>query len=110
MNRRDQLRDKSERIARKLGEEQQRVVAMDQLESTRAARLDHLTQLRASLSAANIALGAVPRFLRDAEQQTAFDVLDEVYNTIDWNIPLGPSEPRRPMPREFSTGVLKLDN
>jgi hypothetical protein len=108
-NRRDMLRDKADDVGSRLKAEQQRVVAMDQMDPTRAARLDHLTQLRASLSAANVALGAVPRFFKDTEQQTAFDVLEEVYDTIDWNIPLGPGEQPRKVPSQFSTGVLKLN-
>lgn len=68
----------------------------------RAQRLDHLTGLRTQLSLANIARGLVPQLLRAPDQRdSAYDVLDEVYSTIDWNIPLLPTDTQRPLPPLF---------
>jgi hypothetical protein len=104
-----QLKEKSGEVESSLRSEQRRVVALPAGEPERAARLDHLTGLRAMLSAANIGLGATRYAVPEDKKDLAYDVLDEAYGTIEWNIPLGPSEPKRAMPSRFSGGVLKLD-
>jgi hypothetical protein len=108
-SRAQQLRSKSDRVASQLQGEQRRVLALTG-ESTRQARLDHLTQLRATLSAANIGLGTVPYLLQEPERPVAYDVLDEVYETIAWNIPLGPDQPQKSLPSAFAGGTLNLNN
>lgn len=102
-----QLRAKSERVAAQLQGEQRRVLSLAG-DPSRQSRLDHLTQLRATLSAANIGLGTVPYVLEEPERPMAYDVLDEVYETIAWNIPLGPGEPKKPLPEAFRGGSLQL--
>ncbi|GJM20070.1 MAG: hypothetical protein DHS20C14_22830 [Phycisphaeraceae bacterium] len=74
----------------------------------RDQRLDHLTSLRYTLSAANVGLATVPRLVPEPQRPMAYDVLEEVYSTIDWNIPLGPGDALRPLPDAFSGGVLDL--
>lgn len=107
MSRADKLEAKSERVERSLLDEQKRVIAMSDAE--RQARLDHLTQLRALLSAANISLGVVPHTVPADKIDIAYDVLDEAYDTIQWNIPLGPRDQKRPLPKGFESGALRLD-
>ena len=102
MSRADKLEAKSERVEKALLTEQRRIIETQDAE--RQARLDHLTQLRALLSAANISLGVVPH-----KRDIAYDVLDEAYDTIQWNIPLGPRDQKRGLPRGFENGMLKLD-
>ena len=68
----------------------------------RQQRLEHLTSLRYVLSSANIALGTVPRVVDRAQRPLVYDVLEEVYSTIDWNIPLGAGDAMRPLPMGFA--------
>lgn len=105
----DQLKDLSSDVAERLRDEQSRVVALSADDATRSARIEHLNQLKYSLSATNVALGAVPRALPADQRDLAFDVIEEVYSTIDWNIPLGPTDVKKPMPSAFSGGTLRLD-
>lgn len=101
------LERKSERVASQLKAEQRRVVASG--DANRQARLDHLTQLRATLSAANVGRGIVPHAIPPEQRGVAYDVLEEVYDTIEWNIPLGPGDANlRALPSQFQGGVLKL--
>lgn len=109
LSRQGQLERKSERIESHLKGEQARVLKMSADDGERGARLDHLTQLRWTLSAANIGLAAVPRVVAEPQRDLAYDVLEEAYDTIDWNIPLGPGDTKRALPSRFSGGVLKLD-
>ncbi len=101
----DQLRSKSDRVETSLKIEQTKVLSLN--EPVRQQRLTHLSTLRGTLSAANVGLGA-SRYLPDEDRELAYDVLDEVYGTIDWNIPLGSGQPLKPLPSQFSNGVLKL--
>lgn len=103
------LRRKADRVETQLKSEQKRVLAMPTEDSSRPARLSHLDELRTTLSAANVALGTVSDYVPSPYRGTAYDVLDEVYGTIEWNIPLGPTEMRRALPRQFQGGVLKLN-
>jgi hypothetical protein len=104
-----QLREKAGDVESSLKAEQRRVVALPSDQPEREARLDHLSGLRTMLSAANIGLGATRYAIPEEKRDLAYDVLEEAYGTIEWNIPLGPSEPKRPMPARFSSAVLKLD-
>jgi hypothetical protein len=107
MSRADKLEAKSERVEKALLTEQRRIIETQDAE--RQARLDHLTQLRTLLSAANISLGVVPHTVPADKRDIAYDVLDEAYDTIQWNIPLGPRDQKRVLPRGFENGTLKLD-
>lgn len=109
VSRHDQLKSMSGRVEKSLRAEQSRVIALTD-DPTRGARLDHLSQLKYTLSAANVGLGAVPYAIDEAQRPMAYDVLEEVYSTIDWNIPLGPNDPKRALPQQFSSGTLQLNN
>lgn len=104
-----QLRRKADRVETQLRAEQKRVLAMPGEDAARGARLAHLDELRTSLSAANVALGTVSDYVPSTYRGTAYDVLDEVYGTIEWNIPLGPGQAKRAMPRQFQGGALRFD-
>lgn len=106
-SRAEQLRDTSERVERKLNVERDRAARLT-AQPERRSRLDHLTQLRMTLSAANITLATVPHLIDPPQQPLAYDVLDEVYSTIEWNIPLGPDVPNRPLPDAFRGNELNL--
>lgn len=109
LTRHDQLERQSDRVEATLKKEQSRVLRLEESHAERAPRLEHLTQLRWTLSAANIGLAAVPRLIAEPQRDLAYDVLEETYDTIDWNIPLGPGDAKRSLPSRFSNGVLKLD-
>ncbi|MFO0830767.1 MAG: hypothetical protein U0637_02875 [Phycisphaerales bacterium] len=103
------LERKADRIEDSLRSEQKRVLALGPGDPGRAARLDYLSQLRGSLSAANVARGTVPYIIEEPQRPIAYDVLEEVYSTIEWNIPLGPNDPaRKAMPSQFSGNSLQL--
>lgn len=104
----DQLRAKADRVESSLVAERDRQSASDAAD--RDARLSHLSNLRATLSAANVGLGST-RFIPKEQRDVAFDILDEVYGTIEWNIPLGPADTKKPLPSTFnSDGTLRLTN
>lgn len=107
MSRVDQLHNKADKVESSLKKEQSRVLALNSAD--RSARLDHLNSLRATLSAANVGLGAVPHLIEPAQRDVAYDVIEEVYDTIDWNIPLGPTETKRALPLQFNNGKLNLN-
>jgi hypothetical protein len=103
------LERKADRVESSLLAERKRVLTMAPADPGRAARLDHLSQLRGSLSAANVARGTVPYLIQEPQRPIAYDVLEEVYSTIEWNIPLGPNDPaRKMMPTQFSGNTLML--
>jgi hypothetical protein len=104
----DQLRAKSDRVESALVAERDRQSASDATD--RDARLSHLSKLRATLSAANVGLNTT-RYIPKEQREVAYDILDEVYGTIEWNIPLGPSDNKKPLPSNFnSDGTLRLAN
>jgi hypothetical protein len=104
----DQLRTKSGRVESALIAERTKVSATDATD--RSARLSHLSDLRATLSAANVGLGAT-RYIPKEQREVAYDILDEVYGTIEWNIPLGPTDKKKPLPSSFAPdGTLRLSN
>lgn len=104
----DQLRSRSEKVEKKLMAEQALAVSLPQGDIVRSQRMDHLTQLKYTLSAANVGLGTVRHALPEEQRDLGYDVMEEVYSTIEWNIPLGTNEPQKPLPTEFSNGVLNL--
>jgi hypothetical protein len=104
----DQLRTKSGRVESALIAERTKVSTTDATD--RSARLSHLSDLRATLSAANVGLGAT-RYIPKEQREVAYDILDEVYGTIEWNIPLGPTDKKKSLPSSFSPdGTLRLIN
>lgn len=104
------LERKADRIEASLRAEQKRVLSMGPGEPGRAARMDYLSQLRGTLSAANVALGTVPYVIEEPQRPIAYDVIEEVYSTIEWNIPLGPNDPaKKQLPSQFSGNALRLD-
>lgn len=109
VSRYQQLQRKSDKVESSLKSEQKRVIAISG-DSSRQARLDHLSDLRLSLSAADIGLSTVKYAVPVEEQDLAYDIIEQVYDTIDWNIPLGPTEAKRAMPAQFSNGRLNLNN
>ncbi|MCE7973968.1 MAG: hypothetical protein DYG92_06520 [Leptolyngbya sp. PLA1] len=109
VSRHDQVKAHAQRTERALVSERDRTIRSDTLAPARDARLGHLSTLRLSLSAANIALGSVPYAIDEPKRPAAYDVLDEVYSTIEWNIPLGPGDSLKPLPRQFQGNVLRLD-
>jgi hypothetical protein len=74
----------------------------------RAGRLAHLEGLHNTLSAANVGLGTVPVLLQGSQQDVAYDVIEEVFATIEWNTPLGPGDAVKPLPAGFANNALKL--
>lgn len=108
VSRLDRLHRKGDRVESSLKAEQGRVVALPPSSADRAARLQHLTGLRQQLSAANVGLGAT-RFIPEDQRETAYDVVEEVYDTIEWNIPLGPGDMPRAMPAQFDGSTLRFD-
>lgn len=109
LSRYEQLQRKSDKVESALKSEQKRVLNLN-ADPTRQARLDHLSDLRLSLSATDIGLSTVKYAVPAEEQNLAYDVIEQVYDTIDWNIPLGPDQAKRPMPAQFSNGKLNLNN
>lgn len=106
----EMVRDKADSVESTLKKEHKRVLAMGPEQTDRRARLDHLNEMQYSLRAANVGLATIPWLPFDAEKdrELALDVMDEVYDTIDWNIPLGPSDPKRAFPTQWSGNALKL--
>lgn len=108
LTRRQQLEARSESINGRLMSERTRVLALPASDAERPARIDHLTNLKLTLSAANVALGSVPHVVPEEQRPLAYDILQEVYGTIDWNIPLGPAETKKPLPAGWAGNALQL--
>ena len=107
LSRAEQLARQSERVETKLLRECDRVTAAPSTPDT-GARLSHLTDLRTQLTVADAARKLAPRLLQEPEQiDAAYDVLEEVYSTIDWNIPLLPGDRgRKALPSVFGPAGL----
>jgi hypothetical protein len=105
-----QLEKKAGRVEKQLLSERSRVLGMESASMERSARMDHLSQLRMTLSAANVGRGTIPLLVEEAQRPVAYDVIDEVYSTIEWNIPLLPTDPaRKQMPASFAGNMLRLN-
>lgn len=75
----------------------------------RQAQINRLTSIKYQLSAANVALGAVPYLLEQpAERETAYTFLEEVYSTLAWNAKLPPDVPLRALPANPMPGKLNF--
>jgi hypothetical protein len=103
----DQLRSKADKVDSSLKKERNRVLASSQAD--RDARLSRLSGLYTTKSMTDIALAAVPFVVEEPQRDMAYDVLEEAYDTIDWNIPLGPNDPQRPMPTQLQGSTLRLN-
>jgi hypothetical protein len=103
----DQLRSKADKVDGSLKKERNRVLASSQAD--RDARLSRLSGLYTTKSMTDIALAAVPLVIEEPQRDMAYDVLEEAYDTIDWNIPLGPNDPQRPMPTKLQGSTLRLN-
>lgn len=106
VSREAQLRKLGDKVESNLKSEQSKVLNLN--DSTKQARLEHLTNLRYQLSAANVARGAIPRVVPPEFKDPAYDVIEEVYGAIDWNIPLGPNDIKKPLPSAFTNNSLLL--
>lgn len=104
----DQLKSESAQVETALTKEQSLVLNTDKYAADRQQRLDYLSQLRTTLSAANIGLSTVKYVVPADKQPIAYDVLEEVYGTIKWNIPLGPSDPKKQLPALFKNNTLNI--
>ncbi|MGH7242769.1 MAG: hypothetical protein ACREJD_05070 [Phycisphaerales bacterium] len=105
----DQLKSESAQVETALTKEQSLVLNTDKFASDRQQRLDYLSQLRTTLSAANIGLSTVKYVVPAEQQPIAYDVIQEVYGTIKWNIPLGPSDPKKQLPALFQNNQLNIN-
>jgi len=104
----DELKSESYRVETALTKEQSLVLNTDKYANDRQQRLDYLSQLRTTLSAANIGLSTVRYVVPADKQPIAYDVIQEVYGTIKWNIPLGPSDPKKQLPALFKNNQLNI--
>ncbi|MBS0189155.1 MAG: hypothetical protein JSS51_13895 [Planctomycetes bacterium] len=104
----DQLKSESSRVETALTKEQSLVLNTDKYAADRQARLDYLSQLRTTLSAANIGLATIRYAVPADKQPIAYDVLEEVYGTIKWNIPLGPDDAKKQLPQLFKGNQLNI--
>jgi len=105
----DELRSESARVETALTKEQALVLNTDKSPADRQQRLDYLSQLRTTLSAANIGLSTIKYVVPADKQPVAYDVLQEVYGTIKWNIPLGPSDTKKQLPPLFKNNQLNIN-
>lgn len=104
MSRQAQLERRADRLEDDLKSAQAKALATTPPDRT---KLDHLTSIRSQLSLANVARGAVPYTVPEDQQPIAWDILDEVYGTPEWNLPL-PASQARPLPAGFAGGKLNL--
>ncbi len=95
-----QLRARSADVKNALEAERDQVLSA--AEPNARQRLDHLTSLRYTLTAADLGLAATRRVLPERDRPLAYDTLEQAYDTIEWNIPLLPGEGTRPMPVGFT--------
>ncbi|MFO0856839.1 MAG: hypothetical protein U0640_05705 [Phycisphaerales bacterium] len=101
------LHAKSDKVERNLVKERDRVLKTDKSDE-RQPRLAHLSSLHGTLSLTNVALGTIPLIVPADQRDVAYDVIDEAYDTIDWNIPLGPNDAKKPMPMQLQGSALRL--
>ncbi len=105
----EKLADRAEDVEGALVHERDRVLELSP-GAERSTRLDHLRNLNLQLRAANISRAAAPMLLEGQQVDLAYDVLDEVYGTINWNIPLaGDDAQKRSLPSLFEQTGLDFD-
>lgn len=106
VSRKQELKRLSNRVDRQLRSEQHQVLARPLNDPERSARLDALTTLKTTHSLADLGLASAPRLLEGEQLAVAYDVLEEVYGVIEWNIPLMPGQGTKPLPSVFGdTGL-----
>lgn len=103
-----ELRSQSNKVERALERERDDALRLPP-EANLGQKLDHLTSLRYTLTAADLGLAAARRLLPEADRPLAYDALEQAYDTIAWNIPLLPGQGTRPMPSAFSGGVFNIN-
>lgn len=109
-SRAEKLADRAEGVEKSLVKERDRVLE-EASGAERSARIDHLQKLQLQLRAANISRAVAPRLLEGEQVDMAYDVLDEVYGTINWNIPLEPGDAAlKPLPSLFGPAGLDFDS
>jgi hypothetical protein len=109
-SRADQLRHKADVVERELLRERDRVLGLPDTQPERAPRIKNLSVLRGSLSAATLGITTVKVWVPADQRELAYDVLDEALDTIRWNIPLGPNDPKKVLPAALAPdGRLRLD-
>lgn len=108
VTREQQLRAKAAAVESALVSERGRTLTMGDAAS-RASKLDHLTSLRTQLSLVNVARGSAPHFLEHPQLDAAYDVIEEAYGTIEWNIPMLPGQALRPLPSQFTSQGLNFN-
>lgn len=107
MTREGQLREKGAEVESRLSAQRDKVLAMPADDGTRRAELDRLTDLRSQLTAANLGITAA-QFVPEDKRNAAYDVVEQMYDTIEWNIPIPPGGQSRPLPKEYSGGKLNF--
>lgn len=105
----DQLKSESNSVEHALIKEQSLILAQPPGTPDRQARLDYLSQLHTTLTAANVGLSTIKYVVPTDKQPLAYDVLEEVYGTIKWNIPLGPSDAKKSLPALFKNNTLNIN-
>jgi hypothetical protein len=108
LSRADQLARQSDKVESRLIQERDRTMRLSSGSPEVGERLDYLSSLRSQLTVADAARKLAPRLLTDPGQvETAYDILEEVYSTIEWNIPLSPRDAhRKAMPGLFGPAGL----
>ncbi|MDX2146970.1 MAG: hypothetical protein SFZ23_05560 [Planctomycetota bacterium] len=110
VSRADQLRARGREVEAALIAERDRVLQAPTIQAAeRDARLDQLTRYRGTLSAANVAVGAIANIPTSTLREPAYDAVEELYSTIMWNIPLGPGEKIRDLPLGFRSGQFNVN-
>jgi hypothetical protein len=98
VSRESSLRARAGEVEKRLLAEQAKAAALPTLSPDREPKLSHLTSLRQTLSAVNIARGAVKSAVPVGFRDVAYDAVEEAYANIEWNIPLMPSESKGSLP------------
>ena len=101
VSRHQEIKRLSDRVEKDLKSEQREVLTLDAGNAERATRLDHLTSLKTTHSIADVGLATAPRLLEGDDLSLAYDILEEAYQTIEWNVPLLPGQGTRDLPNAF---------
>lgn len=105
VSRKQELQRLSNRVEKDLKAEREAVLDRPSTDPERGTRLGHLTNLKTTHALADVGLSSASRVLQGNDLELAYDVLEEVYGVIDWNIPLLPSE-SKPLPTMFGPSGL----
>jgi len=108
VSRKQEIKRLSNRVDRQLLNEQHEVLGRSLTDPQRSTRLDHLTTLKTTHSLADVGLASAPRFLEGDDLALAYDVLEEVFGVIEWNIPLMPGRGTKALPNVFGASGLNF--